>query len=232
MGLPYQGESLDILPKPFWCSCLSLVDGNRMSKVGQFCTGERQEMILLSDILGISALVDAINSAQAQSESATVSSVLGPFHSDAHVLENGISIGSEGVIGEPMLIDGTVRATDGTKIEGVSVDVWETNGNGFYDMQDPSRKGPDCRGVFRTDSDGRFYLMGVKSVDYNIPDEGPVGVLLRHLGRRSTRPAHVVRHRGSLVSGIDFVANASLPALPNQAPKLHRSHDCSVLSRK
>ncbi|KAF2095113.1 aromatic compound dioxygenase [Rhizodiscina lignyota] len=162
-----------------------------LTEVGQFCTPERQEMILLSDVLGVSALVDAINSAQAQSVSATESSVLGPFHNEAHVLENGESIGSEGVIGEPMLIHGTVKATDGTAIEGVTVDVWETNGNGFYDMQDPSRDGPDCRGVFRTDSEGRFYLIGVKSVDYNIPDDGPIGVMLRHLGRNQTRPAHV-----------------------------------------
>lgn len=150
-------------------------------------------MILLSDVLGVSALIDALNSAQAQSKAATESSVLGPFHNDAHILENGQSIGSEGVIGEPMLIHGTVRATDGTAIEGVEVNVWETNGNGFYDMQDPDRDGPDCRGIFRTDSKGRFYLIGVKSVDYNIPDDGPVGVLLRALGRNITRPAHVVK---------------------------------------
>jgi protocatechuate 3,4-dioxygenase beta subunit len=149
-------------------------------------------MILLSDILGVSALVDALNSAQAHSKAATESSVLGPFHNDANILENGQSIGSEGVIGEPMLIHGTVRATDGVAIEGVEVDVWETNGNGFYDMQDPGRSGPDCRGIFRTDSTGRFYLVGVKSVDYNIPDDGPVGVLLKVLGRNITRPAHVV----------------------------------------
>jgi protocatechuate 3,4-dioxygenase beta subunit len=149
-------------------------------------------MILLSDVLGISALVDTINSAQAQSHLATESSVLGPFHSDAQSLENGQSLGSEGVVGEPMLIHGTVRTTDGTNLEGAAVDIWETNGNGFYDIQDSNRNGPDCRGIFKTDKEGRFYLIGVKSVDYDIPDDGPVGELLRHLGRHSTRPAHVV----------------------------------------
>ena len=149
-------------------------------------------MVLLSDILGVSALVDAINSAQAQSEAATESSVLGPFHTDALQLDNGSSIGSRGVIGEPMLVHGTVSAIDGSKIRNAAVDIWETNGNGFYDMQDPGRAGPDCRGVFQTDKDGRFYLLGVKSVDYNIPDDGPVGVILKHLGRSNTRPAHVV----------------------------------------
>lgn len=149
-------------------------------------------MVLLSDVLGISALVDTINSAQARSSIATESSVLGPFHNDADVLENGASIGSEGVIGEPMLIHGTVKSTDGEPIQGATVDVWETNGNGFYDMQDPNRDGPDCRGIFRTDEQGRYYLLGVKSVDYNIPNEGPVGKLLKILDRNVTRPAHVV----------------------------------------
>jgi protocatechuate 3,4-dioxygenase beta subunit len=167
-------------------------------------------MVLLSDVLGVSALVDSINSAaQAKSSrkssgtsgtstghvaTATESSILGPFHNDAaEQLENGRSIGSEGVVGEPMLIHGTVRSsTNNEPIEGATVDVWETNGNGLYDMQDPQRDGPDCRGIFRTDKQGRFYLLGVKSVDYNIPDEGPVGKLLKILDRNVTRPAHVV----------------------------------------
>ncbi|KIW10349.1 hypothetical protein PV08_11311 [Exophiala spinifera] len=163
-----------------------------LTETGQFCTPDRQEMVLLSDVLGVSALVDTINSAQAQSKSiATESSVLGPFHNDAAILDNGASIGSEGVVGEPMLIHGTVRSTDGEPIDGATVDVWETNGNGFYDMQDPNRDGPDCRGIFRTDAQGRYYLLGVKSVDYNIPNEGPVGKLLKVLDRNVTRPAHV-----------------------------------------
>ncbi|KAK7890689.1 hypothetical protein LTR67_007898 [Exophiala xenobiotica] len=178
-----------------------------LTETGQFCTPDRQEMVLLSDVLGVSALVDSINSAaQAKSSGtsgqvdvATESSILGPFHNDAaEQLENGRSIGSEGVVGEPMLIHGTVRSsTNNEPIEGATVDVWETNGNGLYDMQDPQRDGPDCRGVFRTDKQGRFYLLGVKSVDYNIPDEGPVVKLLKILDRNVTRPAHVhfqIRH--------------------------------------
>lgn len=75
-------------------------------------------MILLSDILGVSALVDALNSALAQSKTATESSVLGPFQTEADMLENGHAIGSEDVVGEQMLIHGTVRVTDGIAIEG------------------------------------------------------------------------------------------------------------------
>ena len=142
----------------------------------------------------MSALVDTINSAQAKADSATESSVLGPFHAeDAHVLINGQSIGSPGIIGELMLIHGTVKSTDGEAIEGVAVDIWETNGNGLYDMQDPNREGPNCRGIFYTDKQGRYYLVGVKSVDYDIPSDKSVGLLLGMMKRNITRPAHVVR---------------------------------------
>lgn len=150
-------------------------------------------MILLSDVLGISALVDAINSAQAKADQATESSILGPFHSDdTQVFANGQSIGSSGAIGELMLIHGAVESIDGAPIEGVAVDVWETNGNGFYDMQDPDQTGPNCRGIFYTDRHGAFCLIGVRSVDYDIPSDGVVGTLLTLLKRNITRPAHVV----------------------------------------
>ncbi|KAL6799739.1 aromatic compound dioxygenase [Trichoderma sp. SZMC 28012] len=163
-----------------------------LTQVGQDSSPDRQEMILLSDVLGVSALVDTINSAQAKASSATESSVLGPFHSeDTHTLTNGQSIGSPGVIGELMLIHGTVKSVSGAPIEGAAVDVWETNGNGLYDMQDPNRDGPNCRGIFQTDSQGRYYLVGVKSVNYDIPTDGSVGVLLNKLKRNITRPAHV-----------------------------------------
>lgn len=147
-------------------------------------------MILLSDVLGISALVDAINNSKVAS--ATESSVLGPFHNEAHEFQNGEAISSPGAIGEPMLIRGTVSDTNGNMISGAKVDIWQTNGNGFYDMQDPDKEGPDCRGIFYTDSEGKFALVGVRSVDYPIPNDGPVGILLRLLNRSSIRPAHVV----------------------------------------
>lgn len=150
-------------------------------------------MILTSDVLGVSALVDTINSAQAGARLATESSVLGPFHSeDTHVLVNGQSIGLPGVMGDLMLIHGTVKSTDGEAVQDVSVDIWETNGNGLYDMQDPNREGPNCRGIFHTDNQGRYYLVGVKSVDYDIPSDKSVGFLLGIMKRNITRPAHVV----------------------------------------
>lgn len=147
--------------------------------------------MLLSDVLGVSALVDAINSKQ--TAEATESSVLGPFFNEASkVFENGQSITSNDVAGEPMVIRGTILDTVGKPIQNAMVDIWETNGHGFYDMQDAEYNEPDCRGKFFTDRNGKFYLKGVKPVDYPIPNDGPVGEILSLFNRDCRRPAHVV----------------------------------------
>ena len=95
-------------------------------------------------------------------------------------------------MGEPMLVRGRILNTDGKPIQNALVDIWETDGNGFYDMQDPEYNEPDCRGKFFTDQDGRFFLKAVKPVDYPIPNDGPVGQILRLFNRDCRRPAHVV----------------------------------------
>ncbi|KAH0847701.1 hypothetical protein AYO21_07690 [Fonsecaea monophora] len=159
-----------------------------LTKVGQACHPERQEFILLSDVLGISALVDQINSRQLPG--CTESSVLGPFHNESHEFNHGDSISSVGA-GESMLIRGTVKNRKGEPIQGALLDIWETNGNGKYDMQDPETGGPDCRGKFYTDAEGRFYINGVRPVDYPVPFDGPVGIVLDLLNRQAYRPAHV-----------------------------------------
>ncbi|KIY02058.1 uncharacterized protein Z520_02196 [Fonsecaea multimorphosa CBS 102226] len=157
-------------------------------QVGQACHPERQEFILLSDVLGISALVDQINSRQLPG--CTESSVLGPFHNESHEFSHGDSISSVGA-GQSMLIRGTVKNRKGEPIDRALLDIWETNGNGKYDMQDPETGGPDCRGKFYTDAQGRFYINGVRPVDYPVPFDGPVGIVLDLLNRQAYRPAHV-----------------------------------------
>ncbi|KAL2014387.1 hypothetical protein VTN00DRAFT_1912 [Thermoascus crustaceus] len=159
-----------------------------LTEVGKASHPDRQEMILLSDVLGISALVDIINSRQ--TPGSTESSVLGPFHNEAHLFENGDSISSNGA-GETMLIRGTVRDLRGNPVKAALLDIWETNGNGKYDMQDPEKDGPDCRGKFYSGEDGSFYINGVRPVDYPVPYDGPVGVLLDLLNRQAYRPAHI-----------------------------------------
>ncbi|KAI5115694.1 hypothetical protein M0805_002837 [Coniferiporia weirii] len=160
-----------------------------LTRVGKTCTDIRQEFILLSDVLGVSALVDALNNPP--SGNATESSVLGPFFTeDAADIENGESIASEGK-GQYMLVEGRVLDTKGSPIPDVVVETWETDENGFYDTQYKDRSGPDCRGRLRSDKDGKFVYRAVVPVAYPIPGDGPVGDLLINLKRHNMRPNHL-----------------------------------------
>ena len=148
-----------------------------------------QEFILLSDILGLSLLVDSID--HPKPPCTTEGSVLGPFHShEAKEMQNGSEI-SHDAEGEPCLVLCTIKDSHGSPIEDVKVDVWETDSAGRYDVQYPDRKQPDGRGVLKSDQNGCFWFMAVKPVPYPIPDDGPVGKLLQNLLRHSFRPAHM-----------------------------------------
>jgi catechol 1,2-dioxygenase len=160
-----------------------------LTRVGQTCDDRRQEFILLSDTLGVSMLVDAINHRAAGG--ATESTVLGPFYRDgAAELPFGASICQDGK-GEPAVVEGRVLSVDGTPIPGATLDVWETNETGLYEQQDDSQPDMNLRGRFRTGADGRYRLIGIKPVSYPLPDDGPVGHPLRALGRHPYRPAHI-----------------------------------------
>jgi len=160
-----------------------------LTRAGQICDEKRQEFILLSDITGTSMLVDAIN--HRLSEGATESTVFGPFYREgAPELPMGATISQDGR-GEPAVVAGQVRSTNGTPIAGALLDVWETDENGLYEQQDPEQPDMNLRGKFRTDHEGRYYFIGIKPVSYAIPDDGPVGQLLRALSRHPFRPAHI-----------------------------------------
>jgi catechol 1,2-dioxygenase len=160
-----------------------------LTRVGQMCDERRQEFILLSDTLGVSMLVDAIN--HRADGGATESTVLGPFYREgARELPAGASISLDGR-GEPALITGRVLSTDGTPLAGAVLDVWQGNYNGLYEQQDPDQPDMNLRGRFRTDAEGRYALVAIKPVSYPVPDDGPVGQMLRALGRHPYRPAHV-----------------------------------------
>jgi len=161
-----------------------------LTRTGQMCTDWRQEYILLSDTLGVSMLVDAINNRKPSG--ASESTVLGPFHLDnAPELPLGANICLDQK-GTPMLVRGRILATDGTPLAGARVDVWQANDEGFYDVQQKGIQ-PDfnLRGVFRTNEAGEYRFTGVKPKFYPIPDDGPVGQLLLALGRHPYRPAHL-----------------------------------------
>ncbi|THZ76931.1 aromatic compound dioxygenase [Aureobasidium pullulans] len=160
-----------------------------LTKVGQISSDVRQEFILLSDVLGLSLLVDSID--HPKPENSTEGTVLGPFHThEAEHSHNGGSI-SQDADGEPLLVVCTVKDVDGNPISGVNVDVWETDSKGFYDVQHADRNGPDGRAVLTSDSAGNFWFKAILPVPYPIPHDGPVGGLLKKLNRHPYRPSHM-----------------------------------------
>jgi protocatechuate 3,4-dioxygenase beta subunit len=161
-----------------------------LTAVGQRCAPTRQEMILLSDTLGLSMVVDAV--AHSGAENVTPSTVLGPFYvPDSPERPMGSSIVEMDGSGEPVLVSGTVRGTDGEAIEGAVLDVWQNAANGMYAVQDSGQPESNLRGRFVTGPDGRFSFWSVRPTEYAIPDDGPVGAMLRATGRHPWRPAHI-----------------------------------------
>ncbi|MFD9114827.1 dioxygenase family protein [Streptomyces bottropensis] len=159
-----------------------------LTAVGHKCDDTRQEFVLLSDVLGVSMLVETLNGA----EHGTESTVLGPFHMTVSPhRELGDTIDLLGT-GPPCVISGRVTSADGTSLPDAELDVWQCTEEGFYDVQQPDVQPPgNGRGLFRTDEEGRFWFRGVVPSHYPIPTDGPVGGLLRATGRHPYRPAHV-----------------------------------------
>ena len=161
-----------------------------LTATGQKCDDVRQEFILLSDILGVSMLVDAIN--HRKPPGATESTVLGPFHMvDSPPRELGANISLDAT-GSPCIVAGRVRSLDGTPLAGALVDVWQANAEGFYDVQQPDKQPAlNLRGLFTTDEKGHYWLRTVVPCHYPVPTDGPVGDLLRASARHANRPAHI-----------------------------------------
>lgn len=161
-----------------------------LTATGQMCSDWRQEFILLSDALGVSMLVDAIN--HDRPAGSTENTVLGPFHlADAPHYANGADISLDGK-GEPLLVHGRVLDDTGKPIAAATLDVWQANADGFYDVQQKGIQ-PDfnLRGVFTSEADGRYWFRSAKPRWYPIPDDGPVGRMLAALGRHPNRAAHL-----------------------------------------
>lgn len=160
-----------------------------LTETGQRCNEQRQEFILLSDTLGLSMLVVAMN--QHKPKGATEATVLGPFHvDDAPRFESGADIAG-GAPGEPLQVDVQVVSSDGRAIDGAEVDVWQADEEGLYDVQVPGLAQRRARGVFRTDQEGRVSFRTIVPTAYPIPTDGPVGRMLVASGRHPWRPAHV-----------------------------------------
>ena len=161
-----------------------------LTRVGQISDDKRQEFILLSDTLGLSAVVDMI--AHASNDGATASSLLGPFYrTGVPELQNGANIAAGGPEGERVVMRGRVIGRAGKPISGALIDVWQAASNGLYDLQDPNQPEINMRGRFRSANDGSFTFRTTKPISYSVPTDGPVGKLLRAEGRHSYRPAHI-----------------------------------------
>ena len=161
-----------------------------LTEVGRRSYGPRQEFILLSDVLGASMLVDAVNNRKTLG--ATESTVLGPFHvADSPARALGADIALTGAAPR-CVVRGIVRSADGRPLSGAVLDVWQADDTGFYDSQQPDRiPEGNLRGLFTTNAAGEFWFRTIAPSFYPIPDDGPVGRLLHATNRHPNRPAHI-----------------------------------------
>ena len=162
-----------------------------LTRVGQKCTPTRQEFILLSDVLGVSMLVDAVN--HREREGATETTVLGPFYVGVHKpMPHGADI-APNLTGERMFVQARVTDLKGKPLAGATADVWHADDDGYYDTQRPAyeTEGPSMRARFVADADGRFFFRTILPCSYPIPTDGPVGEMILQVRRHPNRPAHI-----------------------------------------
>lgn len=154
---------------------------------GRITTPERNEFVLLSDVMGLSSLVDMLHSVP----EATSSSVLGPFHvSNPPPMEIGGDM-KRGFDGTVLLVEGHVRDVDGAPIAGAEIDIWQTAPNGLYSSQDPKQDIFSFHALMTTDDAGYYAFTTVRPVSYTVPSDGPVGQILEAAGRHPWRPSHL-----------------------------------------
>ncbi|MEP0941507.1 MAG: dioxygenase [Rhizobiaceae bacterium] len=158
-----------------------------MFAAGEISTPERNEFILFSDVLGLSSLVDMVNSP----DDGTPSSVLGPFHVlGAPDVPVGANLKGDNE-GTTVVVEGRVTTADGTPIEGAELEIWQTADNGLYSNQDEDQPEYNLRAHMTTGADGRYLFSTVRPAPYTVPDDGPVGELLNNTGRHPWRPSHL-----------------------------------------
>ena len=161
-----------------------------LTATGQMCDDTRQEFILLSDTLGVSALVEFVT--HGGSEGTTENTVLGPFYvPGSPARERGESMLVDPDDGDRVVIRGTVTDDSGTPLAGATLDCWQNSTAGSYAVQQPGvQSAENLRGIYTTDADGTYELRSVRPMPYSIPSDGPVGDVLRANGRGVMRPGH------------------------------------------
>ncbi|MCH2168106.1 MAG: hydroxyquinol 1,2-dioxygenase [Oceanicola sp.] len=158
-----------------------------LEQAGEISDAERHEFVLLSDVLGLSSLVDMLHNRP----EGTSSSVLGPFHiTGSPPLEVGGDMRQDFTT-QVLLVEGVVKDPDGNPIPGATLDIWQTAPNGLYSSQDPDQDTYSFHGLQTVGADGRYAFTTVKPVEYTVPSDGPVGDILRACGRHPWRPSHL-----------------------------------------
>src|SRR6201998_643928 len=159
--------------------------------IGKHSNETHNEAVLMSGSLGFSSLICLLNNGN-RGQTETDANLLGPFwrmHSPR--TPNGGSIVRSPTPGPALFVNARFRDVNGNPIVGAEVDIWQSSPAGFYENQDPVQADMNLRGKFTTDADGHISFRSVKPAGYPIPIDGPVGEMLRALGRHNMRPAHL-----------------------------------------
>jgi hydroxyquinol 1,2-dioxygenase len=160
-----------------------------LTRTGQMCDDKRQEFILMSDVLGISMLVDAVN--HRRPSGATPSTVEGPFHvSDAPPMADGANMAANAP-GIACFVSGKATGLSGEPVVGATLDLWQTDGEGLYEAQRDGIDGAWMRGLYRTQGDGSYLIRTVAPISYTIPMDGTIGELMNRTNMSHMRPAHI-----------------------------------------
>ncbi len=158
-----------------------------LTRAGEISSPERNEFVLLSDVLGLSSLVDMVHSP----EGSTPSSVLGPFHIlGAPDLPVGGDLKGDNQT-ETVIVSGHVQDPAGNPIKGAELEIWQTAENGLYSNQDEAQKDYNLRAHMNVGDDGYYAFSTIRPAPYTVPDDGPVGELLHATGRHPWRPSHL-----------------------------------------
>lgn len=160
-----------------------------LTRAGHITDDKRQEFILASDVLGASMQVVNLNNQKTDGE--TEATVFGPFFVEGSPeYDNGGDI-SNGAEGSPCYMHGQIRDTHGKPVAGAHIAAWQSDKDGYYDVQYEDLAHAQNRGQFDVGPDGQYAFWGVKPEPYPIPYDGPVGDLLKAGNRSPWRPAHV-----------------------------------------
>jgi len=161
-----------------------------LTAVGQKCDDKRQEFILLSDVLGLSMMIVALN--HKTLPGATEATVLGPFFAHGakeYGYGGDLRVGCT-MKGEDVWASGRVLGTNGKPVPNAVIDVWQAKADGIYDVQEPDAEF-ELRGRVKANARGDYAFASYKPKFYSIPMDGPVGDLTRNTTNKHMRPAHM-----------------------------------------